>query len=191
MMSPETCRNGTERVAYVLSKTHFDIAINFQADAVLTPHWIIESVIEKMLTDEQAKIVTPAIKLDETLYNKLNEQKKAGVVGGTTVTFSKSFKALYFSKNIIPFIRNYSEKTTVYKHIGIYAYRKDTLLKLAQLPPSTLEECESLEQLRALENDIPIDIVLVDTKGRSLWAIDNPEDIKIVEYIIKKEGEII
>ena len=78
----------------------------------------------------------------------------------------------------------------MYKHIGIYAYRLDTLREYLALPQSELEKTEKLEQLRALENGIPIDVVAVDTRGKTVCSIDRPEDVKRVEEIIRKEGEL-
>lgn len=194
VMTPESCNNGTERVAYVCTELgfDFDIAVNLQGDAVTTPYWIIEDTINEIQKNIDIKITTPAVKLTKEYYTKLSDAKSRGIIGGTTVTFSKTKRALYFSKNIIPFIRNKidSNDFPVYKHIGLYAYRKSALIELTSYPQSDLELCEGLEQLRALENDIPINIVIVDYKGRSAWSVDNPEDIEIVEDIIEKEGEL-
>lgn len=194
VMTPESCKNGTERVASLVSSKNFPyhIIVNFQGDALLTPPWIIEKTINEILNKKTIEICTPAVLMDEKTYKKLIENKKLGIIGGTTVTFSKSYKALYFSKNIIPFLRyKYGDSIRLYKHIGLYVYRKDMLLKLVKLPQTPLEKCEGLEQLRALENDIPIHIVIVDYKGRTAWSIDNPEDISIIENIIEKEGDLL
>ncbi|MFW5799869.1 MAG: 3-deoxy-manno-octulosonate cytidylyltransferase, partial [Spirochaetota bacterium] len=207
IMTPEYCKNGTERVAYAINNKDDSnkddsneneysknnpfkhIVVNLQGDAVLTPPWIIEAIIEKILNNHSIKMCTPAVHLNEKDYEKLAENKKTGIIGGTTVTFSKSYRALYFSKNLIPFLRNKNaDNFPVYRHIGLYAYKKETLLKLTKLEQSPLEKTEGLEQLRALENDIPINVVIVDYKGRTAWSVDNPEDINIVENIIKKEG---
>lgn len=197
-MTPEECRTGTDRIAVIVSESDYDIIVNLQGDAVLTPSWIIEDIIVRMISMPQTKIATPAVKLNDDSYRLMKQKQKEYLfkgrtyVGGTTVTFSKSFKALYFSKNIIPFIRDKnSKKYPIYKHIGLYAYKRDTLLHLSKLPVGQLEQVEGLEQLRALENDIPIDIVIVNLRGRSMWSIDNPEDISIVENIIDKEGEVL
>ncbi len=197
-MTPESCKTGTDRVSVIASENSYDIIVNLQGDAVLTPPWIIEDTLKRIIGNPNTQITTPAVKLNEHSYTLIKNKQKEYLlkdkqyVGGTTVTFSKTFKALYFSKNIIPFIRDKNfQKYPIYKHIGLYVYRKNTLIKLSKLPPGELETVEGLEQLRALENDIPIDIVIVDTKGHSMWSIDNPEDISIVENIIDKEGDIL
>ncbi len=199
VMTPESCRNGTERVAYIAEKdkdfvndyTKDDVFINLQGDAVLTPPWVIQDLIDVMLNDNSVRLTTPAVHLNDEQYEMLIESKESGVISGTTVTFSKSGCALYFTKGIIPFIRNKNDVIPVYKHIGLYAYRKKILLKLSKQSPTKLEKTEGLEQLRALENDIPIKVVVTDYKGRTQWSVDNPEDISIIEKIIEKEGELV
>ncbi len=198
MMTPESCKNGTERVAYIAGSNNEevekfredDIFINLQGDAVLTPPWVLSDLIKTMVDDRNIKIGTPAVQLDKEQYDKLVDSKKSGIIGGTTVTFSKSGNALYFTKGIIPYIRNISEDMPVYRHIGMYGYRKMILLKLNKQSPTRLEITEGLEQLRALENDIPIKVITTDYKGRTHWSVDNPEDISIIEKIIDKEGEL-
>ena len=95
-------------------------------------------------------------------------------------------RALYFSRNLIA-----SGEGTHYHHIGLYAYTRDCLNRFVDLPVNDLEVRERLEQLRALENGIPIRVIPVDYKGRTHWSVDNPEDIKIVEDIIAREGELL
>ena len=76
----------------------------------------------------------------------------------------------------------------VFKHIGMYGYHYDVLKIFVSLPQSPLEKVESLEQLRMLENGIKIKVVTVDTKGRTMWSVDSPEDVIKVEEIIEREG---
>jgi 3-deoxy-manno-octulosonate cytidylyltransferase (CMP-KDO synthetase) len=111
-------------------------------------------------------------------------------VGGTTVVFDRFMNALYFSKAVIPFRRE-DAGVPVHKHIGLYAYRFRALERLVALEPSPLERTESLEQLRALENGIPIRIVLTDYRGRTPWSVDSPRDAQIAAEIILREGEIV
>lgn len=192
--TPIECENGTERVFAAiqqLSPTP-DIILNLQGDAVLTPPWIIQPLLNTMLEDTSIALATPANLINLEQYQKMLNAKKAGAVGGTTVVFDKNQYALYFSKSMIPFVRDTTvEPLPLYKHIGLYAYRYETLKKYLELKPSSLEKTEGLEQLRALENGIKIKIVIVDYKQRTHWAVDSPEDISIVENIIAKEGELI
>ncbi len=100
------------------------------------------------------------------------------------VVFSKSGKALYFSRSFIPFHRDMPPEY-VYRHIGMYAFRKETLKKFVTFGPSSLEQTEKLEQLRLLENDIPIQVVV--TTSRSV-DVNRPEDIDTVSRILSAGG---
>ena len=196
MLTSSTCRNGSERVLEVLEKlrqTTFNVVVNFQGDAVLTPPWVLADLIKVFELRPNTRIATPALQLDRNSAFKLWDLKKTGSSSGTLVTFDKDHNALYFSKSFIPFIRNAAENgpLQVFRHIGLYAYRPETLKQLCLLPESRLERSEGLEQLRALENQIPIKVVPVDYRGRSHASVDNPEDVGLVEAIISTEGELI
>ena len=119
--------------------------------------------------------------------------KGAGIVSGTTVTFAKNGNALYFSKGIIPFVRSApaNGEPPIFQHIGVYAYRADALKHYIHLPQGMFEEVEQLEQLRALEHGIPIRVVQVSLQGRTMWSVDNPQDVGRVEEIIRAEGELV
>ncbi len=192
MTSPD-CRNGTERV-YDAAKSFAradDVILNLQGDAPLTPPWVIDAAAKAMKDDASLPMATPAVKLEGEAFEKMVAAKRAGEVGGTTVVFNRNMDALYFSKAIIPFQRHPEEGTPVYKHIGLYAYRFETLERLVALEPTPLEKAESLEQLRALENAIPIRVVLTEYRGRTPWSVDSPRDAEIAETIIAREGEIV
>lgn len=192
VMTPVGCRNGTER-AYEAVKAFArpeDVIVNLQGDAPLTPPWVIDAAAEAMTADPTLELATPAVALTEDAYAKLASAKAAGEVGGTTVVFDRAMNALYFSKAIIPFRRE-DAGVPVYKHIGLYAYRFRTLERLVALEPSPLEMTESLEQLRALENGIPIRIVLTDYRGRTPWSVDSPRDAEIAAEIVAREGELV
>lgn len=192
IMTPENCRNGTERCFAALEyfKEKPDVIINQQGDSPISPPHLIEKLAEAMTKDGGIQIATPAVRLTEQLYQKLLSEAVSGQAGGTTVTFDKNMNALYFSKMPIPFLREKISPLPVFKHIGIYAYRRDILEKLVTLHPTPLETVEGLEQLRALENAIPIKVVEASYNGRTPWSVDNPSDAKMVEDIIAKEGEI-
>jgi 3-deoxy-manno-octulosonate cytidylyltransferase (CMP-KDO synthetase) len=192
MTSPE-CLTGTDRVAevsYQLEPKH-SIFFSFQGDAVLTPPWVIDEVLHAMLADAAIPMATPAVLLKEQALADFVLSKQGGNSSGTTVAFDKNGKALYFSKAIIPYHREESNPNRrVYRHIGLYAYRAKTLQQLSLLPEGTLEQSEKLEQLRALENGIPIQVIPVDYRGRTHGSVDRPEDIAFVERIIENEGEL-
>lgn len=196
IMTSKDCKTGTDRVAEVakiLAPKDNPFFINLQGDALLTPPWVIDDII-KQLPKAKAPILTPARKLTGSKITEFLDHKKISPSSGTTVVFNKNHLAMYFSKNILPFDRNNYKNLTdisIFKHIGLYAYQYQTLLTLTELTQSPLEKIEQLEQLRALENNIPIQIVEVDYRNRTEASIDTREDIPFVEALIDNEGEII
>lgn len=193
VMTPAECKNGTERacrLAEALEETP-DIIINLQGDAVLTPPWIVQALVDKMQSDASIKIATPAVRLTKEKYETLLKSKENGEVGGTTVTFDTHNNAMYFSKRVIPLLRDDDDNPPVYRHIGMYAYRFDALRHFLSLPESTFEKAEKIEVLRALEDGMKVKIVPVDYKGRTHWAVDSQEDVEMVEKIIAQEGELL
>lgn len=190
------CATGTDRVAqaaHILKNDlniNFDVVFNLQGDAVLTPPWIIDEVLMKM-SSEKTKMATPAVLISEQDFSAFVQTKKQGSSSGTCVVFDKNQQALYFSKNLIPHSRTNDQYYPIYRHIGLYAYRWETLNQLVNLPQSPLEKIEHLEQLRALENNIPIAVVTVDYQNRTHGSVDNPEDVQKVEKIIAEQGELI
>lgn len=192
MMTSPDCLTGTDRVAEtsrLLGKKH-TIFFSFQGDAVLTPPWVIEAVLQAMLADKTIQMATPAVRLEGAALSDFVASKQGGSSSGTTVTFDKQGKALYFSKALIPYSRSEKDRL-VYRHIGLYAYRNETLQRLSTLPEGVFEKSEKLEQLRALENGIPIHVVQVDYRGRTHGSVDKPEDVIFVEKVIEKEGELL
>lgn len=187
------CENGTERVELALRKLLLrpEIVINLQGDAVLTPPWIIEAVVSAMQKDASIAMATAATRLTWEQCDYLCTQKSSNKMGGTFVVCDSRGKALYFSKAMIPYIRFKSGSCPIFRHIGLYGYRYDTLVKYLTLPPGPLEQAEGLEQLRALENGIDIHVAIVDYHGRTHASVDSPEDVARVEQIIAHEGELL
>ena len=207
VMTPESCRNGTERAEAAVCALDFvpDAVINLQGDAVLTPPWVVQAVVDALRSSaatsphpssgsppiaRRADIVTPATILDEPALARLAASKSSGEVGGTTVTVGLDGFALYFSKAIIPYRRDRSA-APVRKHIGLYGFRREALAHIVALPPTPLELAEGLEQLRALEHGLNVRVVEVDLRGRSTIAIDAPTDVARVEAAIAAEGELV
>jgi 3-deoxy-manno-octulosonate cytidylyltransferase (CMP-KDO synthetase) len=197
VMTSSACRNGTERVYEAVSSSSSlpEIIVNIQGDApLISPHFVA-GIINAMRSDAEVQVATPAVRLSKESYDRMLQSKGAGIVSGTTVTFDKKGDALYFSKAVIPFMR--SEPQTmdgtvpVFQHIGMYAYTMSALKRLIELPEGEFEKVESLEQLRALEHGIPVRVVQVSLGSRTLWPIDTPEDVKRVEEIIEREGELV
>lgn len=197
IMTPETCNNGTERVfaairALTPAPTH---VLNLQGDALLTPPWVVERLVEEMARDPDAEMVTAAVRMRWGAYQDFLDTVASGRAGGTTVTFDRLGYALYFSKGPIPFVRRDSplfgkDSAPLYRHVGIYGYRLDTLRRYLALEAGPLECTEKLEQLRALEHGIPLRVIEVDYRGRTDVAVDNLEDIARAEAIIEAEGEL-
>ena len=191
-MTDPACRNGTERVHAAVQALEVEPArvINLQGDAALTPPWVLEAVVEEMKAHPELPIVTPAARLDEGSLALLREAKAAGEVGGTSVVFDVNGDALYFSKALIPFVRDAQGGAPTFRHIGLYGYSAAGLARFMDLSPSPLELTEGLEQLRALENGMGIRVVEVDYRGRRHLAIDSPEDLKRVEGLLAEDGEL-
>jgi 3-deoxy-manno-octulosonate cytidylyltransferase (CMP-KDO synthetase) len=192
VMTSENCTNGTERTAEALIQANIkpDIIINLQGDAILTPPWVLESMIDVMNADPNAEIVTPAVRLEGSELSEFIKLKKVTPSSGTTVVFDKEHYALYFSKNILPYVRN-AGHSNIHRHIGLYAFRMNSLINYTSLPQTPLEMTEGLEQLRALENGIKIKVAIVDYRGRSHGSIDSPDDVNFIENIILREGELV
>jgi 3-deoxy-manno-octulosonate cytidylyltransferase (CMP-KDO synthetase) len=129
------------------------------------------------------------VELSEGQLEEFTAAKEASPSSGTSVVVSRTGRALYFSKTILPFSRE-GRAGPVLRHIGLYAYRRDALEKLVAIAPTPLEKTEGLEQLRALEADMDIKVVIVDYRGRTHHSIDSPSDIAIAEEIIAREGEL-
>lgn len=192
LMTPESCRNGTERCAAALKALgeDVDLVINFQGDAPLTPNWFVEELIAAMRQDRQAQMATPVLLCDDTTLAHFLEDRAAGRVGGTTAVFDRQHKALYFSKEVLPYlppsVRGRSG-LPVYHHIGVYAYHPEALLAYAEWPEGEIEKLEGLEQLRFLENGHAVHCVLVESRGRVFWELNNQEDVTRIEELLKED----
>lgn len=194
MTSPH-CPSGTDRVASVVERDEYkqyDLIVNVQGDEPLIDPVTIDSCVQVMLRDDTIVMSTAKSCLDEP-----KELLDPNVV--KVVTDNRG-AALYFSRSPIPFHREawgkifLSSETgeknlefkNVFKHIGLYVYRRDFLLKFTKLPRTPLEKIENLEQLRALEHGFSIGVVLTESKS---YGVDVPEDIARVERILAGEKE--
>ncbi|NDV93858.1 3-deoxy-manno-octulosonate cytidylyltransferase [Dysgonomonas sp. 521] len=176
VMTSAEHRSGTDRIqeAYTRIGESFDVIINVQGDEPFIQPEQIDAL--KNCFDsrdvELATLVKPFRKEDgfETLFNP-NSPK---------VVINKNNEAIYFSRSIVPYIRDvhhaeWLDKHIFYKHIGMYAYRADVLKEITQLPQSSLEKAESLEQLRWIENGYHIRVGYTDVET---IGIDTPEDME-------------
>ena len=177
MTSPDH-PSGTDRIAEVVGRMACDAAVNIQGDEPLIDPAVIDAVAGALKDAGMSTAATPI--RDAAEHDNPNVVK---------VVVSATGRALYFSRRTIPYLReaagrSSSEQLAAFpflKHLGIYGYRRDTLLQLVRFPVSSLEFAEKLEQLRALENDIRIAVVQVayDSVG-----VDVPGDVARVEAIL-------
>ncbi|MES2680695.1 MAG: 3-deoxy-manno-octulosonate cytidylyltransferase [Bacteroidota bacterium] len=163
--------SGTDRCfeAYTLSGGTFDHVINIQGD---------EPFLDPLQIDSLAGICNPSVEL-ATQMIRCNSHEVLFDKGEVKIVLNAQNEALYFSRNVIPFIKGKEEKDwhnhfNYYRHVGMYAYRIDILEKITQLKPSSLENAESLEQLRWLENGFKIKCVETTFDSH---CIDTPDDI--------------
>ena len=164
---------GTDRLAEVAERfPDVDLIINVQGDEPLIPPEIIDQLAGAFDEHPDLQMATMMTAMDESEYNDPSAVK--------VVTDLQGY-ALYFSRSLVPFPRSVQGEV-VYKHIGIYAYRRDFLLKYAKLSPTPLEKTESLEQLRALEHGYHIKVLKTDFKS---IGVDTIEDLEKVNLLFK------
>lgn len=190
VLTPENCRNGTERCAMALDSLGdvAPIVVNLQGDAPLTPAHVVADLVAALAQDEHAVMTTPAVACSPTLYSHLITDQSRGRVGGTTVVFGADRRALYFSKRVIPHVPDNASDghRHVHLHLGVYAYRPAALRGYSAMAPSMLEQLEGLEQLRFLESG---DIVRVVPFAPLEWdciELNNPEDVPAIEAILRQ-----
>ena len=193
IMTSTSCLNGTERCAETCSKLkeQYDIVVNLQGDAPLTPYWFVEDLINELERNLNAEVVTPVLRCDPDGHRMFMEDRKADRVGGTTAVFTTKNKALYFSKEVIPYtskIYKKDELCPVFHHVGVYAYRSKVLNEYLNLSEGQLEILEGLEQLRFIENGKDVYCVEVDGKGQSFWELNNPEDVSRIESKLQENN---
>jgi 3-deoxy-manno-octulosonate cytidylyltransferase (CMP-KDO synthetase) len=174
IMTSKTHRSGTDRLAEIAREDPSDIFINVQGDEPLIEPNMIDQVVRPLLEDPEIPMGTLKHKI-----KSLEELKNPHVV---KVVTDLNDMALYFSRSPIPYFRR-EEYRVHYRHIGLYAYRREFILKFASLQPTFLEQAEELEQLRALENGFKIKVI--ETEYESI-GVDTPEDLK--EVIKRLQG---
>lgn len=171
VMTKKDHPTGTDRLAEVAQKCpDADVIINVQGDEPLIDPQIIDDLAQQFLDDENLQMATVKTPMAE------DEKEKPGNV---KVVTDKNGYALYFSRSLIPYPRE-DTGVIVYKHIGIYGYRRDFLLNYAKMAPTPLEQTESLEQLRALENGYKIKVITTD---KHFVGVDTKEDLALVNEI--------
>jgi 3-deoxy-manno-octulosonate cytidylyltransferase (CMP-KDO synthetase) len=165
--------SGSDRVAEVASGLEADIIVNVQGDEPFITADVLKPLLDSFRDDavQMASLMTPILDAEQL--------DDPGIV---KVVTDAAGKALYFSRSLIPFDRDGSSGYNYMRHIGVYAWRRETLLRFVSLGMGKLERVEKLEQLRALENGIAIRMVETDYQG---IGIDTPEDLEKAERIIK------
>lgn len=179
-MTSDKHPTGTDRTAEVAGRCACDAAVNIQGDEPLIDPAVIDAVARALAGAEVSTAATPV--RDPADYDNPNVVK---------VVVNAAGRALYFSRRTIPFVRDAASRPVAeqlaafpfLKHLGLYGYRRDTLLKLVKFPVSPLEAAEKLEQLRALENGVNIAVVRVLYES---IGVDAPEDVERVERLLHK-----
>jgi 3-deoxy-manno-octulosonate cytidylyltransferase (CMP-KDO synthetase) len=178
MTSPDH-PSGTDRIAEVIQRTSGDGAVNIQGDEPLINPSVIDAVAAALANAEMSTAAVPIKNVEE--YDNPNVVK---------VVVNATERALYFSRRTIPYVRDAANRSAAkqlaafpfLKHLGIYGYRRDTLLRLVKFQVSPLERAERLEQLRALEHGIEIAVVRVDYEA---VGVDVPADVRRVERLLR------
>lgn len=172
VMTDVNHQSGTDRLAQVATAyPAVDIIVNVQGDEPLIPPEAID-LLAGAFADSDIAMATLKAPMEPSEYANPAAVK---------VVTDNNDNALYFSRSQIPYLRNQTG-VTIYKHIGVYAYRREFLLNYAKMPQTVLERTESLEQLRALENGYKIKVLPVDYK---VVGVDTPEDLAEVRKILK------
>jgi len=172
-LTKATHETGTDRLAEVATSLDCDVVVNVQGDEPLVDPRAIEELV--------APFIDSSVQMT-TLYRRIHEPAELNNPNITKVVVDRGGFAMYFSRAPIPYVRDpRGGWPPLYRHIGLYAYRRSALMVLASLPPTPLERAESLEQQRALEHGIRIKAV--ETQYES-FGVDTPEDLEQVRRLL-------
>ncbi|GAB1365375.1 3-deoxy-manno-octulosonate cytidylyltransferase [Candidatus Cloacimonadaceae bacterium] len=177
VMTPSDLPSGTDRVADALQYLpQADLIVNVQGDEPLVDTSALARLIDAFQSDRVQMASLMTLITDPAMLNNPNIVK---------LVVDSDDDALYFSRSPIPFNRDGQPGVKYLRHIGIYAYRREVLWRFVRLPQANLEQIEKLEQLRALENGIPIRMVYTDYQG---IGVDTPEDLALMEKLMQKSS---
>lgn len=190
-MTPESCRNGTERCFAALAALPEppNVVVNLQGDSPLSPPAFTRDVVAAMRAEPGLATATPVIRCNGRTLATLRQDRRDGLVGGTTAVGDAKGNALYFSKEVVPFTEGDfapEAPTPVLLHVGLYAYRPEALAVYATHPPHALETLEGLEQLRFLAHGAPMRLVEVEAPGREFCELNNPVDVGRIETALRE-----
>jgi 3-deoxy-manno-octulosonate cytidylyltransferase (CMP-KDO synthetase) len=171
---------GTDRLAEVARGIEADVVINVQGDLPLLDPAMVEALVARMAADPHPSMATIAVPIhDDVEWRSPHVVKVVAALDG---------RALYFTRSPVPFDRDgvrAPDEPIGWRHVGMYAYRRDVLLRLAALPPSPLERREQLEQLRALEHGIAIAVVAWNDRA-PLVEVDTPADLERAREAVRR-----
>ena len=176
VMTKKSHRSGTDRIAEVADKVSAQLYVNVQGDEPLLAPGAVDDLIRAMMESPRIPIGTLAHRIETEAEWRSPEVVK--------VVCNRHREALYFSRSPLPFQRGFDAKARLLRHVGIYAFRSRALETFVSLKPSALEIAESLEQLRALEHGMSIQVI--ETKYRCL-GVDTPADLARVEAALRKQ----
>src|SRR5450759_1332831 len=179
VMTSTEHRSGTDRVAEAIASDPADVVVNVQGDEPMLDPQMLEEVVAPFRQGTSMGLVT----LKKEVFHETEFTDPAVV----KVVTDPNGVALYFSRSLIPYPRNRVAHFRVFEHVGIYAYTRECLLKLASLPVSPLAEVERLEQLRALENGIPILVVETRSQAQGI-SVDTQEDLERVRDALRGQA---
>ena len=177
VMTKKSHRSGTDRMAEVADKISAQLYVNVQGDEPLLSPTAVDDLIRAMMDSPRVPIGTLAHRIESEAEWRSPEVVK--------VTCNRHNEALYFSRSPLPFQRAFDGTMRLLRHVGIYAFRARALATFVSLKPSPLEIAESLEQLRALEHGLTIQVI--ETKYRCL-GVDTPADLARVEAALRREA---
>ncbi len=193
VMTPIECKTGSDRAlaASLMMENKPEIIVNLQGDAPLTPPHFVRSILITLMNNPDCDVATPVAQLSWQALDDLRESKSSRPFSGTTAIVDEHNNALWFSKHIIPAMRQeeklraQSSFSPIFRHIGLYGYRFSALQQFVSLPEGHYEALEGLEQLRFLEHGMRIKAVKVDYgQLPSMSGVDTPEDAKKAEQLL-------
>ncbi len=196
VMTDAAIASGSGRAhAAALARDHAPgIVVNLQGDAPFVPPAVVARLIE-VLRGSFAGVATPVVRLDWSALDALRAHKTSTPFSGTACLRLADGRAAWFSKAIVPAIRDEATLraqgplSPVYRHLGVYAYRRDALARFEALTPGLYEAIEGLEQLRFLENGIDVMTVEVPAPRHPMSGIDSPRDVVLAEELIARLGD--
>jgi 3-deoxy-manno-octulosonate cytidylyltransferase (CMP-KDO synthetase) len=173
MMTSASHQSGTDRLAEVAASLACDVVVNVQGDEPVLEPETIDAAVEPLLADARLEM--------STLRRRITDPAEHENPNVTKVVVDQDGHALFFSRAPIPYTRPGQPPAPAWAHVGLYVYRRDTLLRLASLPQTAMERAEALEQLRAVEHGIRIKVV--KTAYASI-GVDTPDDLARVRALL-------